>query len=162
MTILDISFFNFWNSTRSISSEALNPLKTISDDSMTSQRSSFNPEKKSKSSIFLILTMSGPYGLYMYALETCVCSGDMVYAVWTWYMLSGQGICCLDRVYAVWTRYMLFGHVFLWDKNIWIWKMSSCWRRIYGDGMCLLVGLELFVFVYLFFFIFLYFFLFFI
>ena len=26
MTILDISFFNFWNSTKSISSEALDPL----------------------------------------------------------------------------------------------------------------------------------------
>ena len=32
--------------------------------------------------------------------------------------------------------------VFLLEKNIWIWKMSSCWRRIYGYGRCLLVGEE--------------------
>ena len=78
--------------------------------------------------------MSGPYGLYMYALETCA--------------LLRHGICCLDMVYAVWTGYMLYGHVFLlekniWcllvgeeyialddvfllDKNLWIWKISSC------------------------------------
>ena len=55
---------------------------------LMSQRSSFNPEKKSKSSIFGILTMSGPYGLYMCALETYVCSWDMGYAVWTWDMSS--------------------------------------------------------------------------
>ena len=69
---------------------------------------------------FLILTMSGPYGLYMYALETCVCCGDMIYAVWT----------C----------YMLYGHVFLLEKNIWLWKMSSCWRRIYSYFILILIN----------------------
>ena len=32
--------------------------------------------------------------------------------------------------------------VFLFEKNIWIWKMSSCWIRRYGYGRCLLVGQE--------------------
>ena len=45
---------------------------------------------------FSILTMSGPYGLYMYALKT-------------WNMLYGHGTC------------LLVGeeHVFLLEKNIW-------------------------------------------
>ena len=25
-----------------------------------------------------------------------ICSWDMVYAVWTWYMLLEDGICCMD------------------------------------------------------------------
>ena len=33
-------------------------------------------------------------------------------------------------------------HVFLLEKNIWVRKMSSCWRRRYGYGRCLLVGKE--------------------
>ena len=76
-------------------SRALNPWKTISDDSiLIAQRSSFNSEKKSKSSIFSILTWSDVYGLYMYALETCVRSWDMVCAVWTQEMSScGRRIC---------------------------------------------------------------------
>ena len=32
---------------------------------------------------------------------------------------------------------MDIGDVFLWDKN-----MSSCWRILYGYGICLLVGEE--------------------
>ena len=33
---------------------------------------------------------------HVYALETCVCCGDMVYAVWTWDMSScGRRICLL-------------------------------------------------------------------
>ena len=91
--------------------------------------------------------MSGPYGLYMYALETCACSKDMcmpwrhVSAPETWYMLLGHGICCMDM-----------GHVFLWDKNVSScerricllvgeeYMVSSCWIRIYGYGRCILVG----------------------
>ena len=84
-----------------------------------SQRSSFNPETKSKSSILSILTMSGPYGLYMYALETCV-PWRHVYALETWYMLYGHKRC------------LLVGEEY----------MSSCRRRIYGYGRCLLVGEE--------------------
>ena len=44
-----------------------------------------------------------------------ICSWDMVYALWTWYMLYGHGICSWKMGYAVWT-----------------WKMSCCWRRIYA------------------------------
>ena len=59
---------------------------------------------------------------HVYALETCVCCGDMGYAVWTWDMSScGRRICLL-----VGEEYMV----------------SSCWRRIYGYGRCLLVGEE--------------------
>ena len=32
--------------------------------------------------------------------------------------------------------------VLLLEKNIWTWKMSSCWRRKYGYGRCLLIGEE--------------------
>ena len=32
---------------------------------------------------------------HVYALETCVCSGDMVYALGTWDMLYGHGTCLL-------------------------------------------------------------------
>ena len=39
-----------------------------------------------------------------------------VSALETWYMLCGHGLCSMD--------------------------MSSCWRRIYGYGRCLLVGEE--------------------
>ena len=56
------------------------------------------------------------------ALETCVCSGDMVHVVWTWDMRYGHGTCLL-----VGEEYMV----------------SSCWRRIYGYGRCLLVGEEI-------------------
>ena len=74
---------------------------------------------------------------HVYALETCVCSGDRVYAVCSWYMLLGHGICCMDM-----------GDVFFWEKNIWIWKMISYWRRTYGYGRCLLVGEEyIFIFI---------------
>ena len=90
----------------------------------------------------------------MYALETCVCSGDRVYAVWTWYMLLGHGICsmemssCWIRIYGfgrcllVGEEYMDMEDVFLLNKNIWIWKMSSCRIRRYGYGRCILVGEE--------------------
>ena len=70
-------------------------------------------------------------------------------------MLLRHGICCVDMGYALWTQEMsscgrriclLVGEecmdtedVFLLDKNIWLWKMFSCWRRIYGYGRCLLV-----------------------
>ena len=96
---------------------------------------------------FLILTMSGPYGLYMYALETCVCSRDMcllwrhVSALETWYMLCGHGICGMDMGHAFLLEKNIYG-VFLLEKNIWLWKMSSCWIRVYGYGRCLLVGEE--------------------
>ena len=62
---------------------------------------------------------------HVFALETCVCPGDMC-------LLWRHGICCVDM-----------GHVFLWEKN-----MSACWRRIYGVFLleknicCLLVGEE--------------------
>ena len=86
--------------------------------------------------------MSGPYGLYMCALETCLCSEDMC-------LLLRQGICCLDRVYAVWTWYMLLDMVYalgtgymLLGQGICSMEMSSCWMRIYGYGRCMLVGEE--------------------
>ena len=69
----------------------------------------------------------------MYALETCVCSGDMLYAVWTWDMLYGHGRCLL-----VGEEYVGMEDVFLLEKNIWLWKMSSGWIRRYGYGRCLL------------------------
>ena len=34
------------------------------------------------------------------------------------------------------------GDVFLLEKSIWLCKMSSCWRRVYGYGRCLLAGEE--------------------
>ena len=61
-------------------------------------------------------------------------------------MLLGHGICRVDMVYALWTcllvgeEYMAMEDVFLLEKNIWLWKMSSCWIRVYGYGRCLLVG----------------------
>ena len=63
--------------------------------------------------------MSGPYGLYMYALETCVCSGDMVYAVWTQEMSScGRRICLLLELEK--NTCLLVGeeYVFLLEKSI--------------------------------------------
>ena len=90
---------------------------------------------------------------HVYALETCVCSGDMIYAVWTCYMLYGhvflleKNIWCLlvgeEYVFLLETNICLLveeEYVFLLEKNIWIWKMSSCWRRIDGYGRCVLVG----------------------
>ena len=113
MTILDISFFNFWNSTKSISSEALNPLKTISDDSIWCPKGHPSIPRKSQNLHFFHFD-------HVWSLWTLyVCSGDMC-------VLLRHGICCMD------TR-----DVFLWEKN-----MSSCWRRIYGYGRCLLVGEE--------------------
>ena len=72
-------------------------------------------------------------------------------ALETWYMLYGHKRCLLvgeEYVFLleknicllVGEEYMDMEDVFLLDKNIWIWKMSSCWRRIYGYGRCLLVG----------------------
>ena len=81
--------------------------------------------KKSKSLIFQILTWSDVYGLYMYALETCVCSRDMC-------LLLRHYICCLDMGYALW-RCLLVGEEYM---------VSSCWRRIYEYGRCVLVGKE--------------------
>ena len=78
--------------------------------------------------------MSGPYGLYMYALKTCICSRDMC-------LLWRHGICCVDMVYALGTWDMLYGHgtcLLVGEKYL----VSSCWRRIYGYGRCLLVGEE--------------------
>ena len=81
-----------------------------------------------------------------------VCSGDMcmlqrhVSAVETWYMLYGHGTCLLVGEEYVFllekNRCLLVGEeqmsscwtlmdVVLLEKNIWLWKMSSCWRRIY-------------------------------
>ena len=40
-------------------------------------------------------------------------------------MVWRRGMCCVDM-----------GDVFLWEKN------SSCGRRLYGCGRCLLVGEE--------------------
>ena len=37
---------------------------------------------------------------------------------------------------------MAMKNVFLLDKKIWIWEMSSCWIRVYGYGRCILVGEE--------------------
>ena len=88
-----------------------------------------------------------------------VCSRDMC-------LLWRHGICCMDmghvflwekNMSSCWRRidvffleknicclvgeeYMDMEDVFLLDKNIWIWKMYSCWRRIYWCGRCLLVG----------------------
>ena len=39
-------------------------------------------------------------------------------------------------------EYMDMEDVFLLDKNIWKWKMCSCWIRVYGYGRCILVGEE--------------------
>jgi len=46
-------------------------------------------------------------------------------------MLWRHGLYCMDMV-----------EVFLWEKTIWLWKMPSGWRRIYGYGICLVVGEE--------------------
>ena len=61
-----------------------------------------------------------------------------VCALGTWYMLSGHGICSMDMS-SCWRR--IYG-VFLLERNIWIWKMSSCCIRVYGYGRCILVGEE--------------------
>ena len=55
---------------------------------------------------------------------------------------------CLEPICMVWRhgmsscerrRCLLVGEedVFLWEK-----KMSRCWRKLYGNGTCLLVGEE--------------------
>ena len=97
---------------------------------------------------------------------------DHVWSLWTLYVCSGDmcvllrhGICCVDMLYALWTcllvgeeymvsscgrricllvgeEYMDMEDVFLLDKNIWIWKMYSCWIRIYEYGRCVIVGKE--------------------
>ena len=144
MTILDILFFNFSNSTKSMSSEALNPLKTISDDSIWHPKGHPSIPRKSQNLQFFrfwpcLVLMDSICMLWrhVYALETCVCCGDMGYALWTWDMSScGRRICLVvgeEHMSSCWTRI----DVFLWEKN-----MSSCWRRIYGYGRCLLVGEE--------------------
>ena len=51
--------------------------------------------------------------------------------------LLDKNRCCL-----VGGEYMAMEDVFLLEKNIWIWKMSSCWKRIYEYGRCLLAGEE--------------------
>ena len=33
----------------------------------------------------------------------------------------------MDMVYALGAWYMLYGHVFLLEKNIWLWKRTSRW-----------------------------------
>ena len=35
---------------------------------------------------------------------------DHVYALWTWYILSGHGLWSLDMVYSCWTWYTVFEH----------------------------------------------------
>ena len=52
------------------------------------------------------------------------------------YMSSCERRICL----LVGEEYMAMEDVFLLEKNIWIWKMSSCWIRRYGYGRCILVG----------------------
>ena len=82
-----------------------------------------------------------------------VCSGDMVcaletwyvlyghaicllgieYAVWTCYMSSGDGICCVDMLYVFWGWNMLYGHAICFlemQYAVWTWHISS------GDGIC--------------------------
>ena len=59
---------------------------------------------------------------------------------------------CMDPRWCVWSLYVWSGdmvcllvgekHDLLLEKTIWSCKMSSCWRRLYGNGRCLLVGEE--------------------
>ena len=167
MTILDILFFNFWNSTKSISSEAITPLKTISDDSIWHPKG--HPSIPGKSQ-----------NLQFFGFWPCLVLMDSICMLWrhvcaveTWYMLYGHGTCLLvgeEHVLllekSTWCllvgeEYMVSSswrriYVVLLEKNIWLWKMSSCWRRIYGYGRCLLVGEEymsmedVFLFLFLF------------
>ena len=120
MTILDISFFNFWNSTKSISSEALNPLKTISDDSIWHPKGHPSIPRKSQNLQF--------FGFWpcLVLMDSICMLWRHVYAVETWYMLCGHAICSMDMS-SCWRR--IYG-VFLLEKNIWIWKMSSCWIMV--------------------------------
>ena len=137
MTILDISFFNFWNSTKSMSSEALNPIKLSVMIVFDIPKVILQSREKVK--IFNFFDFDHVWSLWthMYALET-------------WYMLYGHKRCLLvGEKYVVFLEknicllvgeeYMDMEDVFLLDKKIWIWKISSCWKRIYECGRCFFI-----------------------
>ena len=90
-------------------------------------------------------------------LGHAMCSWDMGYAVWTWDMLYGH-VFLLENIYGygrcllVGEEYMNMPDVFLSDKSTWMWKMSSCSRRAYEYGRCLIIfvfDLEVFCFYFL-------------
>ena len=65
-----------------------------------------------------------------------VCSGDMVCALETWYVLYGRAICPLGIDYAVWTCYMSSGDGICCVDMVYVfWR----WNMLYGHGICFLV-----------------------
>ena len=48
-------------------------------------------------------------------------------------MLCAHGRCLLVGEEYVATENVDVGDVFLLEKNIWTWKMFSCWRGVYID-----------------------------
>ena len=66
----------------------------------------------------------------LYGHGTCLLVGE------EYVFLLEKNIWCL----LVGEEYMVMEDVFLLEKNILVWKMFSCWRRIYGYGRCFLVG----------------------
>ena len=64
---------------------------------------------------------------------------DMVYALWTWYMLLEHDICSWDMVYALGTWYTLLEHITC-SCNM-VYPLGT-WYMLYGHGRCLLVGEE--------------------
>ena len=89
MTILDILFFNFSNSTKSMSSEAITPLKTISDDSIWHPKGHPSIPRKSQNLQFL------GFGPCLVPMDSICMLWRHVSAVETWYMLYGHGTCLL-------------------------------------------------------------------
>ena len=105
MTILDILFFNFLNSTKSISSEAITPLKTISDDSIWCPKGHPSIPGKSQNLQFF------RFWPCLVLMDSYVCSWDMLYVVWTQEMSScGRRICLV-----VGEEYMAMEDVFLFS-----------------------------------------------
>ena len=67
-----------------------------------------------------------------------VCSGDMVCALETWYVLCGHAICLLGIEYAVWTCYVSSGDgICCVDMLYAFWR----WNMLCGHAICLL-GIE--------------------
>ena len=78
---------------------------------------------------------------YVFLLERNICrlvGEEYMSSCWTRIdvFLLEKNIWCL----LVGEEYMDMEDVFLLEKNRWIWKMYSCWIRVYGYGRCFLVG----------------------
>ena len=55
-------------------------------------------------------------------------------------MLWRHGRCLLVKEEDVAMEEVDMGDVFFLGKSMWLWEMSSGWRRAYGHGRCFLVG----------------------